>query len=125
MDDILFEDLTQYAASPYHQDMQTRQNKSSSVKLADIIWSKNGHPNDEGSKAGTSLPEPMNTYQYDMGDLFLKLDNLEMKLKQVAQNPVVQDTRENKQTLKRIIHKLDKIKKAVMGMGEDFDSLLD
>ena len=48
MDDILFEDLTQYAASPYHQDMQTRQNKSSSVKLADIIWSKNGHPNDEG-----------------------------------------------------------------------------
>ena len=79
----------------------------------------------KGSKAGTSLPEPMNTYQYDMGDLFLKLDNLEMKLKQVAQNPVVQDTRENKQTLKRIIHKLDKIKKAVMGMGEDFDSLLD
>ena len=89
-----------------------------------MIWSKSGHPNDDSSKAGTALPEPMNTYQYDLGDLFIKLDNLEMKLKQVAQNPVVSDTRENKLILKHIINKLEKIKKGVMSMGDDFDKLL-
>ena len=132
MDDLLFEDLTQlaedqtaYAASPYHQDMQTRQQKGTQVKIADIIWSRGGHPNDESSKGGTALPEPMNTYQYDMGDLFLKLDNLEMKLKQVAENPIVSDTRENKLILKQSINKMDKIKKAVLDMGGDFDKLLD
>ena len=123
MDDLLFEDLTQYAASPYHQDMQTRQQKATSVKISDMISGNNGHPND--TKAGSAMPEPMNTYQYDMGDLYLKLDNLEMKLNQIAHNPVVSDTRDNKIILKQIINRLDKIKKAIIAMGDDFDKLLD
>jgi len=130
MDDLLFEQLTQfaedqkqYAASPYHQDMQTRQSKPTSVKISDMIWSKSGHPNE--TKAGTALPEPMNTYQYDLGDLYLKLDNLEMKLNQIAHNPVVSDSRDHKMILKHVIQKLEKIKKAVISMGDDFDKLLD
>jgi len=130
MDDLLFEDLsrfvedsTMYAASPYHQDMQTRQNKPTSVRISDLINGNSGHPNDQ--KAGTAWPEPMNTYQYDLGDLYLKLDNLEMKLNQIANNPVLQDTRDHKLALKQIINKLDKIKKAILDMGEDFNKLLD
>ncbi|MBC8416824.1 hypothetical protein H8E06_00660 [bacterium] len=123
MDDLLFEDLTQYAASPYHQDMQTRQQKATSVKISDMINGNSGHPNDQ--KAGTSWPEPMNSYQYDMGDLYLKLDNLEMKLNQIAHNPVMIDSKDNKIILKQLINKLDKIKKAIITMGDDFDKLLD
>ena len=123
MDDLLFEDLTQYAASPYHQDMQTRQHKSQAVKISDMINGNSGHPND--AKAGTAWPEPMNTYQYDLGDLYLKLDNLEMKLNQIANNPVLKDTRDNKLILKQIVNRLDKIKGAILDMGEDFNKLLD
>ena len=124
-DKLLFEDLTQYAASPWHQDMQTRQLKGTNVKISDLIWNRSGHPNDESSKAGNSMPAPMNTYQYDMGDLFLKLDNLEIKLKQIAENPVVHDSADNRKVLKHIIGKFGKIKEAIIGMGEDFDKLLD
>ena len=121
---VIEEDSTAYAASPWHKDMQTRQHKPTSMSIADLLSQGGQHPNDPSSRAGTVLPEPMASYLYDLGDLFLKVDNLEIKLDHVAKNPLVQDSKEHKVALKEVMAKLRRIKASIKDIGFTFDDLL-
>ena len=121
---IIEEDGVAYSASAWHKDMQTRQLKPTSVSIADLMSMGNQHPNDPSSQAGTPLPEPMKSYMYDLGDLFLKVDNLEIKLEHIRTNPLVQDSSDHKAALREVIAKLRRIKAEIKDIGFTFDDLL-
>lgn len=122
---LLQEDGVAYSASPWHKDMQTREHKPTSMSIADLMQSGGQHPNDPSSRAGNVLPEPMLSYMHDLGDLWLKVDNLEIKLTQVSENPLISDSPEHRRGLKEVIAKLKRIKAAVKDIGTSFDNLLD
>ena len=100
--DLLQEDGVAYSSSLWHKDMQTREHKPTSMSISDLMKAGSQHPNDPSSKAGNVLPEPMLSYLHDLGDLWLKVDNLEIKLTQVAENPLVSDSPDHRRGLKEI-----------------------
>ena len=120
---LLFEDLTQYAQSNYNYDIQTRMHKPTAIKISDMIKGGAQHPN--YTKAGTVLPEPMNTYVYDLGDMWLKTENLIIKMEQIANNPIVRDSKENNEQLLEAMSKLARIKATISDIGNLFDKILD
>ena len=123
MRNFLFEDLTQYAQSNYNYDIQSRIHKPTSIRISDMI--KGGAQPPNYTTAGTVLPEPMNTYVYDLGDMWLKTENLIIKMEQVANNPIIQDTKENREALREAMSKLSRIKATISDIVDLFDKMLD
>ena len=123
--ELVQEDGVAYSSSQWHKDIQSRQHKPTSMSISDLMKSGSQHPNDPSSKAGNVLPEPMLSYLHDLGDLWLKVDNLEIKLVQVSENPLVSDSPDHRRGLTEVISKLKRIKAAIKDIGTSFDNLLD
>ena len=122
---LISEDGTAYSASPWHKDMQTRQHKPSSLRISDMLKLGNQHPNDPSSRAGNVMPEPIPGIMHDLGDAWIKLDNIEIKLVQLAENPTIDDSSDHRKALKEVIAKMKRIKASIKDIGFSFDKLLD
>ena len=93
------------------------------VNLLDIVNFQK-YLEDELTRAPRNLPSPMNGGLIDqIGDIYVAANTIQSELQKVLQNPLVVDSTDTLNTLKKMYKKFTHIKLIIKSLSNDIDNL--
>ena len=117
------EDITM-ATSNHQHGMGSNQLEPTKVTLLDILSSYNkAKKKNKDSPNVSPYPIQSDPMIQDLGDLYIKANEIGSKIRHAANNPLIQDNDESSETLQTAFKKIIYIEKAIKSIGKDLGSL--
>jgi len=119
--EVLTEDQTMLY-NKWVSGIATRDLKGQQVTMSDIIDKFNNDVN--GDKAPPQLPYPLTLFTDSIGEIYIKLLEMQDKIVMAEDYPVVQENEFGKVALIRIRKKSEKMKRILIAMTNDLNLIL-
>lgn len=116
--ETLFEDLVQYSNQYTQSAHPTGRNNSNKLTLLDLL-----RVNSDDDKAPKILPYQMNTFEQSLGDLYIKITEIQKMVSDAYASSNTKDLEVVKQGLIKINKNLQQQKKLIKNCGKIVDKL--
>jgi len=117
---LLYEDGSQMMDNKWTTDMSRREMKPSVMTLFDIVKAYDSLKNQD-VKAPVVLPYPTQFLVQDLGELYMRTEDIANQIKTAARNPIIKDNEDAIKGCKNALKQTIIIRKAIKKVARHLD----